>query len=407
MSSPELMVLDNQTAILQVGDQIPVTTRQAVSVEDPLAPVVSSIEMRNTGVILRVTPQVNAGGMVTMTIEQEVSDVAPSETPTTTPTIFQRTISSKVAVMSGESVALGGLISESTRNAKSGIPILSAIPILGALFSSTTIETRRTELLVLITPRVVSSQIEARMVTEDIRRRMGRVASYIREKKMLMGEANRDMPGGPAVAAGTATTGRTSSAHAIAEPPQNQANSAAAATGRPKTEPAEPRMPEAQVTPAATGRSTPATAGPRELKARVAAATAGRSTPATTEPRKLKAQVAAATAGRPKTQPAEPRMPEAQFVAADPADDAVRAPAYFLHLASYYTKADAVRGWQELSEMYPYILGSLQPAIQRAVVGERGIFVRLKAGPIKDKSTARALCRQLEAKEQYCRVFRG
>jgi hypothetical protein len=402
------MVLDNQTATLQVGDQIPVTTRQAVSVEDPLAPVVSSIQMRNTGVILRVTPQVNAGGMVTMKIEQEVSDVAPSETPTTTPTIFQRTISSKVAVMSGESVALGGLISESTRNAKSGVPILSAIPILGALFSSTTVETRRTELLVLITPRVVSNQVEARMVTDDIRRRMGRVASYIREKKLLKSVADRDTPGDPAVAAGTATTGRTSSAHAIAdEPPLNQANSAAAATGRPKTEPAELRMPEAQVTTAATGRSTPATAGPRELKARVAAATAGRSTPATAEPRKLKAQVAAATAGRPKTQPAEPRMPEAQFVAANPADDAVRAPAYFLHLASYYTKADAVRGWQELSEMYPYILESLQPAIQRADVGELGIFVRLKAGPIKDKSTARALCQWLESKEQYCRVFGG
>ncbi len=191
ISSPELLVLDNQTASLQVGDQVPVATRQSTSVTDPEAPVVNSIQFRNTGVILRVTPRVNAGGLVTMEIEQEVSNVTPTETPTVTPTIFQRTISSTVAVTSGESVALGGLISENKRAGQSGVPILKDIPIVGALFRSTSEEIDRTELLVLITPRVVRNQAEARTVTSQLKRRMGRVERLIREAEDLKASPTR------------------------------------------------------------------------------------------------------------------------------------------------------------------------------------------------------------------------
>ena len=179
LSSPELMVLDNQTATLQVGDQVPVTTRQAQSVTDPDAPIVNSITFRDTGVILRVTPRVNAGGLVTMQIEQEVSNVAASEEPTVTPTIFQRTISSTIAVTSGESVALGGLISENQRTSRRGVPLLSDVPLLGALFRTNGWETERTELLVLITPRVVRNQAEANLVTGEIRDRMKKVRGHI------------------------------------------------------------------------------------------------------------------------------------------------------------------------------------------------------------------------------------
>ena len=177
ISSPSLMVLDNQTAEIQVGDQVPVATQTAVSVSDPDAPIVNSIEYFDTGVILRVTPRVNAGGLVTMEIEQEVSDVVPTVTSgIDSPTINQRRIKTTVAVQSGETVTLGGLIRDDRASSNSGIPLLREIPFLGALFSTTTEAAARTELIVLITPRVVRNQLDARRVTEELRRRIRAVA---------------------------------------------------------------------------------------------------------------------------------------------------------------------------------------------------------------------------------------
>ncbi|MEE8274647.1 MAG: type II secretion system secretin GspD [Alphaproteobacteria bacterium] len=173
ISSPQLMVLDNQTAEIQVGDQVPVAVQSAVTTLDPDAPIVNTIEYFDTGVILRVTPRVNAGGLVIMEIEQQVSDVV--ETTTSgidSPTIQQRQIHSTVAIQSGETVALGGLITDRKEASTSGLPILSRIPVLGALFGSTTKLADRTELLVVITPRVVRNQQEAREVTAELRRRL-------------------------------------------------------------------------------------------------------------------------------------------------------------------------------------------------------------------------------------------
>jgi len=176
ISSPQLLVLDNQTARLQVGDQVPITVQQATPISGDLDSIVSSVELRDTGVILTVTPRVNASGLVILEIQQEVSDVVESVTETaaeqSTPTINQRQISSTVAVQSGETVALGGLITDDRDRSRSGLPILSRIPILGALFSTRSRTVRRTELLVLLTPSVIGSQVEARAVTEELRRRM-------------------------------------------------------------------------------------------------------------------------------------------------------------------------------------------------------------------------------------------
>lgn len=173
ISSPSLMVLDNQTARIQVGDQVPFPTRTAVAVIDDEAPIVSEVELIDTGVILNVTPRVNAGGLVMMEIEQQVS--LPVKTVTSgvdAPTIRQRQITSSVAIQSGETVTLGGLITDSKTRTSSGIPGLSRIPIFGALFGTRTRDADRTELLVLITPRVVSTMEEAREVTSELRRRL-------------------------------------------------------------------------------------------------------------------------------------------------------------------------------------------------------------------------------------------
>ena len=125
LSSPQLMVLNNQTATLQVGDQVPILSQQAVGVTTSLGSVVNSIVYQNTGVILRVTPRINRGGEVMMDISQEVSDVSSTTSSTIdSPTIEQRKITTTVAVQDGETVALGGLISKSKTETKSGIPFL-------------------------------------------------------------------------------------------------------------------------------------------------------------------------------------------------------------------------------------------------------------------------------------------
>jgi len=177
ISSPQLLVLDNEPARLQVGDQVPIAVRSSVSVIDPDAPVVNEIEYRDTGVILDIVPRVNASGLVVLDIIQEVSDVVvrPGVTATTTtvtPTISQRRIASTVAINSGETVALGGLIRDNKTNSVSGIPLLSDIPIIGNLFKTTTDSVQRTELLVLLTPRVVRDRQDARTVTEELRSRL-------------------------------------------------------------------------------------------------------------------------------------------------------------------------------------------------------------------------------------------
>jgi general secretion pathway protein D len=173
ISSPQLMVLDNQTARLQVGDQVPIATQSAVSIGDPDAPIVNSIQFRDTGVILEVTPRVNASGLVVLDVFQEVSDViATTTSDIDSPTIQQRSIESTVAVQSGDTVALGGLIRDRDEESVTGVPLLSSIPVLGNLFKTTQNQVRRVELLVLITPRVVRNRREALEVTEELRRRL-------------------------------------------------------------------------------------------------------------------------------------------------------------------------------------------------------------------------------------------
>jgi general secretion pathway protein D len=173
ISSPQLLVLNNQAAMLQVGDQVPIVAQQAVSTLATGAPLVNSVQYQSTGVILRVTPRVNQGGMVMMDISQEVSDVASTTTSSIdSPTIKQRKIESTVAVRDNETVALGGLIMEGSTRGRSGIPVLQDIPVLGQLFSTTSKNAAKTELMVLITPHVIDSMQKARAATEELQRKL-------------------------------------------------------------------------------------------------------------------------------------------------------------------------------------------------------------------------------------------
>lgn len=170
ISSPKLLVLNNREAELQIGDQVPITVQSAVSTVGETAPIVNSVQLRDTGVILRITPRANKSGLVLLDVAQEVSDVVPTTTSNIdSPTIQQRRIASTVAVRNGETIALGGLIRDSKSRSRGGIPFLRKIPIIGDLFGSTGHNNRRTELIVLITPRVLRSQQESEEMMEDLR----------------------------------------------------------------------------------------------------------------------------------------------------------------------------------------------------------------------------------------------
>ena len=169
ISTPSVMVLDNHTATINVGDQQPIQSQSTVTNGGN---VQNSITYKDTGVQLTVTPSVNDGGLVTLDIEQSVTDVGPVDTATKQRSFNQRAVKSRVAIRSGESVVLGGLIRDNETEGQSGVPVLKDIPLVGALFSTTTVASTRTELLIFITPRVMESDQDLRDLNLEMRSRM-------------------------------------------------------------------------------------------------------------------------------------------------------------------------------------------------------------------------------------------
>ncbi|HEY1505732.1 MAG TPA: type II secretion system secretin GspD [Stellaceae bacterium] len=175
ISSPELLVLDHQSASLLVGNAIPIPTAQIQSTVTTGAPIVNTVQYVDTGVILKVTPRINANGLVTLEVGQEVSAVAATNASTNTslgPTITERRLQSSITVQDGETVALGGLIQDTNSLTKNGLPLLSDIPVIGAAFGTTDRNVQRTELLVLLSPRIVHNAADARAATEELRSRL-------------------------------------------------------------------------------------------------------------------------------------------------------------------------------------------------------------------------------------------
>ena len=184
ISSPSLMVLNNQKAKINVGDQVPLQTGTTSipltgGTATPSIAVGSTIQYKDTGVTLEVTPRVNANGMVIMVIKQIVSNV--KEVPvgtttsigvTSTATITKKEIESSVAVQDGETIALGGLIDDTNNATKNGIPFLYELPWIGSLFGSTEYKRTKNELVILITPRVVKSKQDSRLVTNEFKRKL-------------------------------------------------------------------------------------------------------------------------------------------------------------------------------------------------------------------------------------------
>lgn len=173
LSAPSLVVMNNQPAQIQVGDNIPIS-QTTVNTGDADT-TLSSVEYVQTGVILDVVPRINPGGLVYMDIQQQVSDAenqsSSGDTPVN-PRISTRSVSTQVAVQSGQTVLLGGLIKQDNAESVSAVPYLGKIPGLRWLFGNTSKSKDRTELIVLITPRVITSSSQARQVTDDYRQQM-------------------------------------------------------------------------------------------------------------------------------------------------------------------------------------------------------------------------------------------
>jgi general secretion pathway protein D len=172
LSSPSIVALDNQPALLEVGDEIPITTSSATLLSSSTTPVVNTIQMRNTGVILKVLPHVHNNGSVQLEVDQEISSVVNPDQQTLTPTIAQRRVHSTVSVVSGQTVLLAGLISERDQKSQAGIPGIREIKFIGDLLGNTSHTKTRSEIIIFIKTKLIRSSVDASAVTEEFRERL-------------------------------------------------------------------------------------------------------------------------------------------------------------------------------------------------------------------------------------------
>jgi len=178
LSRPHILTADNQEARILVGQEVPIITSQSdtdVTGTGGQSRFLQNVQYRDTGVVVNVTPQVNSEGLVNMLISQEVSEVAGADQSVqgiVSPTFTTREAETTVVVQSGETVVIGGIISETKNDSRGGVPYLMDVPVLGQLFRSHSDSKRKIELIILITPYVVRDRDEARSVTAQFKARV-------------------------------------------------------------------------------------------------------------------------------------------------------------------------------------------------------------------------------------------
>ncbi|MEO5766632.1 MAG: type II secretion system secretin GspD [Casimicrobiaceae bacterium] len=174
IANPHVAALDNQKATIKSGDRIPITQQTFVGTGTGANSnaITTTSQYIDTGVLLQVTPHINAGGLVTLDVQAEVSNPGSPANPGDAPPIATRSVQSLVAVRSGATLVMGGLIRDAKLNTTSGLPLLDRIPILGGLFGKQQIRNDRTELVMFITPRVIDTELDHDKIMDDLRRRM-------------------------------------------------------------------------------------------------------------------------------------------------------------------------------------------------------------------------------------------
>jgi general secretion pathway protein D len=181
LEAPSVLAIDGMQAHIQVGGSVPVPGMSYVA---PAGGATTGVNYTETGTVLDIVPRISASGTVTLSIAQNV--ISPGAQTSLGPTFSQTSVSTTLAVKDGESVAIAGLIRESDTNARSGVPFLSDIPILGALFGRTTKSAARTELLIMITPHVIRTPDRFREMTEELKDSLRNAGKYVDEKQKQM-----------------------------------------------------------------------------------------------------------------------------------------------------------------------------------------------------------------------------
>ena len=170
ISNPHLAALDNQKATIKSGTRIPINQQSIVGSTTNV--VTTTSQYVDTGVLLQVTPHINAGGLVTLDVQAEVSTPGTPANVGDAPPLNTRSVQTLVSVPSGRTMIMGGLITSSKGNTTNGLPLLDRIPILGGLFGKQVVNDDRTELILFITPRVIENELDYDAIMNDLRRRM-------------------------------------------------------------------------------------------------------------------------------------------------------------------------------------------------------------------------------------------
>ena len=213
LSSPSILATDNRPARIQVGSEEPIPTGTITSQVGTVAQS-TSIQYRNTGRILTIIPQVNSQGLVHLQIKAEVSarGVDSKIGQDTFPSFDTRDAETTAVVQDGEALVIGGIITDRKSRSRTGIPYLMDIPVLGRFFGVTTDEVDRTELLMLITPRVIRNREEAKSVTDEFKEKLSTVTREIermRKERTRAQEEQNPIPQKPAAPAGEQKSGKT------------------------------------------------------------------------------------------------------------------------------------------------------------------------------------------------------
>ena len=160
LSSPQVLVLNNEAATVNVGEQVPIVTSQITDTTTNTSLASSqSVQYKDTGVILNVTPRINDDGIILLDIDQQVSSVKDQTTQgIQSPTISTKEVKTKLAVKDGQSILMGGLIDRNDTINESGIPLLKDIPGIGWLFKAKSNTHNKSELMIMVTPYVISSE---------------------------------------------------------------------------------------------------------------------------------------------------------------------------------------------------------------------------------------------------------